>query len=88
MTIRERPSWMTRSAYFVLEALAEVSDTSLPVQSPAVIAYNLDYTQRNVVEQLGELTEAGLVEKYEEGRYSVSDRGEQFLAGEIDASER
>lgn len=87
MSIRDRPSWMTRSAYFVLEALEEVADTRLPVQSPAVIAYNLDYTQRNVIEQLGELTDAGLVEKHEEGRYSVSERGRAFLRGDVEVSD-
>lgn len=78
---------MTRSAYFVLEALDEVADTRLSVQSTSVLAYNLDYTQRNVSEKLGELTEAGLVEKHADGRYSVSDRGRAFLRGEVEAGE-
>lgn len=75
---------MTRSAYLVLEALAAVEDTPLSVQSPAVIAYNLDYTQRTIVTKLGELTEAGLVERHDEGRYSVTERGQKYLEGDID----
>lgn len=75
---------MTRSAYHILEALGEVGDTNLKFQSPAVIAYNLDYSQTNVIQKLGDLAEAGMVEKAEEGRYRITDEGQAYLDGELD----
>lgn len=38
--------------------------------------------------QLGTLVGARLVEKYEDGRYGVSERGKRFLAGEVGANPR
>lgn len=78
---------MTRSAYFILEALFEVNETPLAAQSPAVIAYNLDYSQENVTRKLHELNKAGLVEKIESGRYQVTDTGQAYLAGDLDVRE-
>jgi predicted transcriptional regulator len=53
--------------------------------SPAVIAANLDYTRGWVSKRLRKLLEAELVEKSQSSYYEITERGEQYLAGEIDA---
>jgi predicted transcriptional regulator len=53
--------------------------------SPAVIAANLDYTRGWVSKRLRKLLEAGLVEKSQSSYYEITERGEQYLAGEIEA---
>ena len=53
--------------------------------SPAVIAANLDYTRGWVSKRLRKLLEAELVEKSQSSYYEITERGEQYLVGEIDA---
>lgn len=53
--------------------------------SPAVIAVNLDYTRGWVSKRLRKLLEAGLVEKTQSSYYTITERGNQYLAGEIEA---
>ena len=72
---------MTRSAYHILEALAEVD--TLEVQSPSVIAYNLDYRQATVSRKLKELSAHDPVEKIEDGRYRITDTGRDFIQGNL-----
>ncbi|RKD94757.1 transcriptional regulator [Halopiger aswanensis] len=78
---------MTRSAYHILESLAEAQETKLKIQSPAIIAYNLDYTQENVARKLSDLNEYGLVEKIESGRYQITGQGLEYLQGELSTKE-
>lgn len=78
---------MTRSSFLILRALGSVSGSELEIQSPAVIAYNLDYTQTNVSTKLRELTDARLVEKIQDGRYRITSDGGDYLAGELDAED-
>jgi predicted transcriptional regulator len=54
--------------------------------SPAVIAANLEYTRGWVSKRLRKLLEAGLVEKSQSSYYEITERGEQYLAGEINAN--
>jgi predicted transcriptional regulator len=54
--------------------------------SPAVLAANLDYTRGWVSKRLRKLLEAGLVEKSQSSYYEITERGEQYLAGEINAN--
>lgn len=67
----------------ILEALAD-SEMEL---TPTVIARNIGYSRRYVNTRLGELADYGLVERVERGWYAIAERGEQYLAGEIDASD-
>ena len=76
---------MSRGDYRILEALADPE--ILTVQSPAVVAYNLDLTRPHVSNRLGAFTRRGLVEKLEDGRYQINDRGRAYLAGDLDAED-
>ena len=53
--------------------------------SPAVIAANLDYTRGWVSKRLRKLLEAGLVRKSQSSYYEITELGEQYLGGEIEA---
>lgn len=55
--------------------------------TPAVIAENIDKSRTHVSRRLSELTDYGLVEKPKRGYYEITDRGREYLTGEIDASE-
>ena len=66
----------------ILEALAH-SGMEL---TPSVIARNISYERGYVNTRLGELVEKEFVERVERGWYAITDRGEAYLNGEIDAS--
>lgn len=85
MSIRERPSWMTRDDLRILEALADPD--ILEVQSPAIVAYNLDLTRPHVSKRLSEFTDHNLVERVEDGRYRITYRGQAYLAGDLNAED-
>lgn len=74
---------MTQADNRILEILEESGLTL----SPKVLAYNADYTRNYMTNRLAELREAGLVERVDEGLYQITDRGRQYLAGEISADE-
>lgn len=74
---------MSREDFRILEAVGDPE--ILVVQSPAIIAYNLDMTRPHVSNRLSAFTEHGLVEKIENGRYQMSDLGYAYLEGELDA---
>ena len=76
---------MSRDDYRILEALGDAR--ILEVQSPAIIAYNLDMTRPHVSNRLSEFTDWSLVEKIEDGRYQLTDRGRAYLDGDLDADD-
>lgn len=76
---------MSREDFRILEALGDPE--ILVVQSPAIIAYNLDMTRPHVSNRLSAFTEHGLVEKIENGRYQLSDLGHAYLEGQLDADD-
>jgi len=55
--------------------------------TPAVIAENIDKSRTHVSRRLSELTDYGLVEKPKRGYYEITDRGREYLAGELDAND-
>jgi len=64
---------MSNADYRVLEALADAE--KLPVQSPAIIAFNLGISRQQAHRSLSDLIDAGLVEKVEQGKYRITDAG-------------
>lgn len=76
---------MSREDFRILEAVGDPE--ILVVQSPAIIAYNLDMTRPHVSNRLSEFTAHGLVEKIADGRYQMTDRGRAYLEGELPAEE-
>ena len=57
------------------------------VASPPVIAANIDYTQEYISRRCRKLTDAGLLQRVDASNYRVTELGERFLAGDIDAED-
>lgn len=66
----------------ILEAL----HSSGMVLSPAVIGKNIDRSREEVTRRLSVLVDYGLVIRVERGYYEITELGEQYLEGELDAS--
>jgi len=78
--MRPRVNWMTQADNQILEFLDEQDI----VATPKVIAANIDYTPQYVNERIPLLSENGLVENRGKALYRITDRGRQYLAGELD----
>jgi len=78
--MRPRVSWMTSADNQILEFLDEKDI----VATPKVIAANIDYTAQYVNERLPILAENNLVENTGTALYRITDRGRQYLTGELD----
>lgn len=74
---------MTQGDDRILETLA---DSGL-ILSPSVIAINTDYTRNYINKRVAILLENGLVNRVNEGYYVITEKGRQYLAGELDAHE-
>lgn len=80
--MRYPADWMTPMDDRILEVL----NAGL-VLSPTIIAYNIDKSREAVGRRLSDLSESGLVRRVERGRYEITDIGQEYLEGEIDAAE-
>lgn len=78
-------SWMTKSDDAILELLSE-TDIALP---PAVISFNIEISHPTVRRRLPNLLNHELVRKADEdkGYYEITEKGREYLAGDLDASE-
>lgn len=76
--IRYSVGWMTPMD----DEILELFHTSHLVLTPSIIAYNTGYSREEVNRRLGELTEHGLVERVERGKYRITTPGEKYLIGQ------
>lgn len=84
--MRPLVSWMTKSDPIILEFFEETT-IAMP---PAVVSYNLQGVSHPTVKRrLPVLEEHGLVTKVDENRgyYRITDRGREYLAGDLDADD-
>lgn len=72
---------MTQADERILEFLQEKDI----VASPSVIAANIDYTSEYISRRCRKLTEAKLLQRVDASNYRLTDTGELFLKGEINA---
>lgn len=79
---------MTHVDRGILERLRNEGNAEL-VLGPRAIADNTDFARSTVRNHLIELRKRGLVDYYDEegGIYQLSDRGRQWLAGDLDPEE-
>jgi len=79
---------MTRADDAILEFLLNDGNQDL-IATPAVVEMNIEFGISTVRGGLRDLHDAGLVEYYDKNRgaYQISDKGKEYLAGELDASE-
>lgn len=69
------------------ERILELLEDSDLVLTPTVVATNLDYERSWVSERLKELRDHDLVERVARGKYQISEKGRQFLAGDLTAED-
>jgi len=67
------------------DRLLETLEESGLILSPRILAENTDYSRHYVSERLAILLEGSLVQKEDEGLYQITERGRQYLAGDLDA---
>lgn len=70
---------MTQADERVLEFLHEKDI----VASPSVIAANIDYTGEYISRRCQKLADAQLIQRVDATNYRITERGEQYLAGEL-----
>jgi len=80
--MRPRVSWMTQGDIAILEFLHQKDIAA----TPAVVAYNIDFSAGYVRRRMRRLLEEDLLTQVDEnqGMYRVSEKGEAYLAGELD----
>lgn len=81
--MRPRIDWINQTDERILELLAE----SELVLTPTVLGENLGYDRSWVSERLKKLRDHGLVVRIARGKYRISERGEAYLSGDLDANE-
>jgi predicted transcriptional regulator len=74
---------MTQGDERILEFLSEKEI----VASPSVIGANIDYTGEYISRRCRELANAGLLQRVDASNYRITEFGERFLSGDIDADE-
>ncbi|WP_049908356.1 phage repressor protein [Halorubrum distributum] len=85
---RPRVEWMTRADDTILEFL--LNDGNKPLNaSPTFVEANIDYKISHIRSRMRKLHESGLIEYYDEDRglYRITDRGRDYLSGELDAED-
>lgn len=70
----------------ILEYLADVRSESEKGKSPGDIGSVTDYHPKHIGRRCKELAELGLIINLGRSVYRITDLGEQYLAGELDAS--
>ena len=81
--MRPRVDWMTQADERVMEFLYEKDI----VASPRVIAANIDYTNEYISRRCRKLAEENLLQRVDASNYRLTERGEHFLDGDLDAEE-
>ena len=81
--MRPRVDWMNQTDDRILELLDE-SGLEL---SPVVLSRNLDYSRSWVSQRLTKLSEVGLVGVDDGSYYYITDRGQDYLKGDLDADD-
>lgn len=85
--MRKRAEWMKPADDQILEAMDTLGNvTPLYISKEGKTEY-VDIGKNYAGRRLRELAEYGLVEELERGLYRLSEAGEWYLAGELDAAE-
>ena len=85
--MRKHAEWLTQTDERILEFLSERGN-----HPPSAIQENLeeegqamDYHVNHINRECRKLADYGLVRNVGAGTYSITEKGEQFLSGELDA---
>lgn len=81
--IRHPEDWMTPLDDEILELF---HSTEL-VLSPSIIAYNIDYSSKEVNRRLSKLADHGYIDRVERGKYRLTPLGEDYLYGRLNGDQ-
>lgn len=74
---------MTQADDRILETL---EDSGL-ILSPRILSVNIDYSRHYVSRRLKKLQESGLVERIDDGLYKITEKGSDYLTGDLNADD-
>jgi hypothetical protein len=80
--MRKRASWMKPADDPILEYVHDAGEVT-----PAVIARNVELDRKYTGVRCRELTNYGMLDSDDSGFYWITEAGEQYLAGELDAGD-
>lgn len=80
--MRKSADWMNITDERILELLSEEGQFT-----PSIIAERIGKHPKYVNKRCRELQERGLLRNLRRGLYQITEEGEAYLAGELDASE-
>lgn len=69
------------------DRILELLDSSGLILSPSVIAINIDKSRDEVNRRLTILLDHNLVTRVKRGYYEITDRGQEYLTGELDLTD-
>lgn len=83
--MHRRVDWMVAADVLILEFLYAARDRrgAPSIQSPNTIHLNIGYSRQHVSQRCKVLVDRGLVEQLDQGKYRLTDRGEQLIENEI-----
>jgi len=67
------------------DRLLETLEESGLILSPRILSVNTDYSRHYVSERLAKLLDADLVEREGDGLYRITERGREYLAGDLES---
>ncbi|RKD89021.1 helix-turn-helix domain-containing protein [Halopiger aswanensis] len=77
--VRQSDEWM----HPIDDAILGLFHSKDLVLTPAIIAYNIDYSREEVNRRLVELESRGFVSKVERGKYRITTLGNQYIEGGV-----
>lgn len=77
--VRQQPDWMMP----IDDAVLSLFNSKDLILTPAIIAYNIDYSREEVNRRLSELEERGFVTRIEHGKYKITESGRQYVEGSV-----
>lgn len=80
--MRQRGDWMKPADDSILEYVSDAGEVP-----PAVIARNVDIHSKYAGRRCRKLAEFGLLNRMDDGYYSITEEGKAYLEGEVDADE-
>jgi len=66
------------------DRLLETLEESGLILSPRILAVNTDYSRHYVSERLAKMLDAKLVERVDNGLYRITEKGRNYLSGNLE----
>lgn len=80
--VRHQENWMLP----IDDRILELFHSNELVLTPAIIAYNIEYSREEVNRRLSKLSSRGLVNKVDHGKYQITALGRQYIEGSVSSS--